>query len=78
MAKQSEQLDLFKQTEDAQLAERLMQTSAQYKIIGMYRTPDQYVNSAQVAEVLVHEVGIRNVIEFCVTELERRSANKKG
>lgn len=72
------QNDLFEMTEDAFLAERLAKLRAWSKIIGMYRTPDQYVNSEHVAEILVHEVGIRNVIEFCVTELERRSANQKG
>lgn len=72
------QNDLFEMTEDAFLAERLTKLRAWSKIIGMYRTADQYVNSEHVAEILVHEVGIRNVIEFCVTELERRSANQKG
>jgi len=75
MEKQS---DLFEMTEDAFLAERLAKCSAWPKIIGMYRTADQYVNSKEVADILVNEVGIRNVIEFCVTEMERRSANKKG
>lgn len=75
MAKQS---DMFEMTEDAFLAERLMKTSVQPKVIGMYRTADQYVNSEHVAEILMHEVGIKSVIQFCVTELERRSANKEG
>jgi hypothetical protein len=78
MGTQSNQRDMFEMTEDAYLAERLMQTCVQPKIIGMFRTPDQYVNSECVAEILVAEVGIRNVVEFCVTELERRSANEKG
>lgn len=72
------QNDMFQMTEDAFLCERLAKLPAWSKIIGMYRTADQYVNSEHVAEILVHEVGIRNVIEFCTTELERRSANQKG
>ena len=78
MATQNEQRDMFEMTEDAFLAERLMKTCVYPKIIGMFRTPDQYVNSACIAEILVAEVGVRNVVEFCVTELERRSANEEG
>lgn len=70
--------DMFEITEDAALAQRLVCTPVWPQIIGMYRTADQYVNSEHVAEILMHEIGIRNVVEFCVTELERRSANKKG
>ncbi len=72
------QSDLFEDTQDAYLCERLTKVQPWNKIMGMYRTADQYVNSEHVAEILVHEVGIRNVIEFCVTELERRSANEKS
>lgn len=72
------QSDLFISTQDVRLCERLTKVRPWDKIMGMYRTADQYVNSERVAEILVHEVGIRNVIEFCVTELERRSANEKG
>jgi len=70
------QNDMFKQTEDAQLAERLMKTKIGPRIQGHYRSSDQYVNSPLIAEILVEEVGVRNVIEFCVTTLERRSADK--
>lgn len=73
---ESIQDDLFEQTEDAQLAERLMQTIAKGPIQGMYRTPEQYVNSPLVAEILVGLVGARNVVEFCVTTLERKRDNK--
>jgi len=69
------QSDLFEKTEDAQLAERLMQLPISKNFQGMFRSSDQYVNSDRVAEVLVSEVGYRNIIEFCVTTLERRSAN---
>ena len=72
-----QQSDLFEKTEDAMLAERLMQVDDQItsRIQGMYRTPEQYVNSAQIAEVLVARIGYRNIIEFCVTTLERRDGN---
>ena len=69
------QMDMFKTTEDALLAERLMQTEVAHEIQGMYRSSDQYVNSLAVAHVLIEAVGVRNVVEFCVTELERRSGD---
>jgi hypothetical protein len=78
-------------TADAELAERLMRTSVADKIQGMYRTPEQYVNSRAIANLLVKELGIwegyineslsdphstaRNVIEFCVIEFEKRKGN---
>ena len=69
------QNDLFKSKEDVLLAERLMQTEVAEHIQGMYRTSNQYVNSMIVASALMEKVGVRNVIEFCVTTLERRSGN---
>jgi hypothetical protein len=69
------QNDLFQSTEDAQLAERLMQLDISKNFQGMFRTPNQYVNSDRIAEVLASEVGTRNIIEFCVTTLERRNGN---
>lgn len=72
------QLDMFKQSEDALLAERLMKLNTSGFLQGRYRTPDQYVNSEYVASMLMEEVGVRAVIEFCVTTLERASDNKKS
>jgi len=69
------QSDLFEKTEDALLAERLMKTPIKDQIQGQYRTPEQYVNSLLVAEMLTGYVGARAVIEFCVTTLERNSGN---
>lgn len=69
------QNDLFRSTEDTQLAERLMQLDISKNFQGMFRTANQYVNSDRVAEVLASEVGTRNIIEFCVTTLERRNGN---
>ena len=69
------QSDLFEKTEDSILAERLMHLPISKNFQGMFRTSDQYVNSDRVAEVLVSEVGYRNIIEFCVTTLERRNGN---
>lgn len=66
------QSDLFRSREDQILAERLMQLPVSKNFQGMFRTSNQYVNSDRIAEVLVSEVGIRNIIEFCVTTLERR------
>jgi hypothetical protein len=83
--------DTMDRTADAELAERLMRTSVADKIQGMYRTPEQYVNSRAIANLLVKELGIwegyineslsdphstaRNVIEFCVIEFEKRKGN---
>lgn len=69
------QNDLFQSREDQILAERLMQLPVSKNFQGMFRTSNQYVNSDRVAEVLSSEVGTRNIIEFCVTTLERRSAD---
>jgi hypothetical protein len=69
------QNDLFRSEEDGLLAGRLMQLDVGKKVQGMYRTSNQYVNSERVVEVLVSEVGIRNVIDFCVTTLERRNGD---
>lgn len=69
------QSDLFERTEDALLAERLMKTPLKGQIRGMYRTPEQYVNSLMVAEMLTGLVGARNVVEFCVTTWERQNGN---
>ena len=69
------QNDLFRSTEDTLLAERIMQLDVSKNFQGMFRTANQYVNSDRVAEVLVSEVGTRNIIEFCVTTLERRNGN---
>ena len=69
------QNDLFRSTEDVLLAERIMQLDISKNFQGMFRTANQYVNSARVAEVLAEEVGTRNIIEFCVTTLERRNGN---
>jgi hypothetical protein len=66
------QNDLFQSREDQILAERLMQLPVSKNFQGMFRTSNQYVNSDRVAEVLSSEVGTRNIIEFCVTTLERR------
>jgi hypothetical protein len=73
-----QQSDMFEETQDVLLTERLTSLPVWNKIMGMYRTPDQYANSQHVAEILMHEVGVRNVIEFCTTELERRSANEQS
>ena len=83
--------DTMDRTADAELAERLMRTSVADKIQGMYRTPEQYVNSRAIANLLVKELGIwegyineslsdphstaRNVIEFCIIEFEKRKGN---
>ena len=83
--------DTMDRTADAELAERLMRTSVADKIQGMYRTPEQYVNSRAIANLLAKELGIwegyineslsdphstaRNVIEFCVIEFEKRKGN---
>lgn len=69
------QNDLFQSTEDAQLATRLMRLDVAKNFQGMFRTANQYVNSERVAEVLASEVGTRNIIEFCVTTLERRNGD---
>jgi hypothetical protein len=69
------QNDLFQSTEDALLAERLMKLDISKNFQGMFRTPNQYVNSDRIAEILVAEVGYRNIIDFCVTTLERRIGN---
>jgi len=66
------QNDLFQSREDQILAERLMQLPVSKNFKGMFRTSNQYVNSDRIAEVLSSEVGTRNIIEFCVTTLERR------
>lgn len=81
--------DRVDQTEDARLAERLMRTKIADKIQGMYRTPEQYVNSRAIANLMVKELGLwegwisesletetpRNIIEFCVFEFEKREGN---
>jgi hypothetical protein len=83
--------DRINQTEDAKLAERLMRTKIGEKIQGMYRTPEQYVTSRAIANLMVRELGLyegwineslsnphstaRNVIEFCVIEFEKREGN---
>jgi hypothetical protein len=69
------QSDLFRSEEDQILAERLMRLDVAKNFQGMFRTSNQYVNSDRVAEVLSSEVGTRNIIEFCVTTLERRNGN---
>lgn len=66
------QSDLFRSREDVLLAERLMELPVSKNFQGMFRTANQYVNSDRIAEVLVSEVGTRNIIEFCVTTLERQ------
>lgn len=71
----AQQGDLFGKTEDAMLAERLMKLPVSKNFIGMHRLPEGYVNDPRVAEVLSAETGIRNIIEFCVTTLERRSGD---
>lgn len=70
--------DMFKHSEDSILAGRLMKTSIAPLIQGRFRSSEQYVNSEYVAGILTDEIGPRAVIEFCVTTLERVSANKKG
>lgn len=70
----STQGDLFQQTQDVQLAERLMQLKLP-GIQGICRTSEGYVNDMRVVHHLANKVGIRNVIEFCVTTLERNSDN---
>lgn len=70
----TKQSDMF----DVDLAERLAALPIYKNVMGMYRTSDQYVNSPRVAEVLLHEVGVRDVIEFCVTALEKRSGDKQS
>jgi hypothetical protein len=81
--------DTMDRTADAELAERLMRTSVADKIQGMYRTPEQYVNSRAIANLLVKELGLyegwinetlqtetpRSVVEFCVIEFEKRKGN---
>lgn len=83
--------DRIDQTEDAQLAERLMRTKIANRIQGMYRTPEQYVNSRAIANLMVRELGLyegwvseslsnphataRRVIEFCIIEFEKREGN---
>lgn len=71
------QNDLFEKTEDVLLAERLMLLDIAKNFKGMARTAEQLVNDSRVAEVLASEVGARNIVEFCVTTLERASANQK-
>ena len=65
---------MAEQTEDARLAERLVNSDegVYNKIRGMYRTPDQYVSSPKVAEILTEAVGVRKVIELCIIILEAR------
>ena len=63
-----------KQTNDALLAERLMQSDdAVYaEIQGMYRTSEQYLNSHAVVAALAKVVGPKIIVEFCVLVLEER------
>jgi len=71
------QSDLFER-EDALLAERIMRLGIGKQLQGMFRTSTSLVNSPLVAEMMVAEVGARNIIEFSATTLEREIANKKG
>ena len=73
-----QQNDLFVQTEDALLAERLMKTPAKGELLGLFRTSEALVNAPLVVELLVGHVGARNIIEFCVTTMERQRANEKS
>ena len=43
--------------------------------LGRFRTAEALVNSPLVVEMLVAHVGARNIIEFCVTTLERQRAD---
>ena len=72
MGKQS---DMFERTEDAILAERVMQTSIGPRIQGRFRDSKDIVNSSEVAEMFAGLVGSRTIIEFCVTLLERNNAD---
>jgi hypothetical protein len=72
MGKQS---DMFERTEDAILAERVMQTVIGPRIQGRFRDSKDIVNSSEVAEMFAGLVGSRNIIECCVTLLERNNAD---
>lgn len=63
-----------KQTDDALLAERLMQSDDEVRaeIQGMFRTSEQYLNSHEVVAVLAKAVGPRAIVEFCIGVLEER------
>lgn len=63
--------------EDKILAERLMRLGVGQRVQGMSRTATALVNNPLVAEMLVAEVGPRNIIEFAVTTLERRIAGEE-
>lgn len=71
------QNDLF-EYEDVLLAERLMRLGVGKRIQGMSRTATALVNNPLVAEMMIAEVGARNVIEFAVQTLERKLANEKS
>lgn len=71
------QSDLFEETEDVILAERLVALRVP-DIQGIARTSSGYVNHPMVAAQLTSMVGVRNVVEFCVTTLERNSGNEES
>lgn len=75
MGKQS---DMFERTEDAILAERVMQTVVGPRIQGRFRDSKDIVNSAEVAEMFAGVVGSRAIIEFCVTLLERNKLERNN
>ena len=71
------QNDLYEGVEDQLLTTRLFSVLGK-EVQGMSRTSEDYVNNLHVAAKLIDKVGVRNVIEFCVTTLERQRANEKG
>lgn len=71
------QNDLYEGVEDQLLTTRLFSVIGK-EIQGMSRSSEGYVNNPHVAAKLIGKVGVRNVIEFCVTTLERKRANEKG